>query len=115
MQIFFLNLERYITDVLQILTYEWDPLHLQGDCEAKNAYENYAPLLCTLLILKKPTTLITEYLWYIETEEFDLDGDYFHSEAVARRLCAYAEMHMTICNDPAWLPMLDHSEPGTCN
>lgn len=85
------HLESCLTKILQILTYEWDPLQIKDKPNAEEEYEDYAGALCSLLVLQKPFTAITEYLWEVETQVLGLDGNFTHTEEIAKRLFALTE------------------------
>jgi hypothetical protein len=85
------HLERYLMEVLQILTQEWDPLQVKGNSEAEAEYGDYVSAVCAMLVLKKPLADIVDYLWEIETQVMGLDGNYAHTEEIARRLFALGE------------------------
>jgi len=85
------QLESCLSNILQILTYEWDPLQIKDKPDAAQAYEDYAGALCNLLVFQKPLTVIIEYLWEVETRVLGMDGNFTRTEEIAKRLFALAE------------------------
>lgn len=86
------HLESCLTKILQILTYEWDPLQIKDKPNAEEEYEDYPDAICNLLVLQKPLIAITEYLWEVETRVLELDGNFAHTEEIAKRLYALTEL-----------------------
>ena len=69
-----------------ILIQEWDPIGIKDIPEAQDEYDAYVPGIYKLLISRKPTYEVFEYLWSIETEYMSLCGDRQRTKQVAERL-----------------------------
>ncbi len=76
-------LHQQIKDVL--LT-EWDPVGVQAIPEAQDEYDSYIPTIHSMLISRKPTYEVFEYLMWLETEHMGLTADRQRTQSIAEML-----------------------------
>ncbi len=74
-----------------ILIQEWDPIGINDIPEAQDEYDAYVSGVYRLLISRKPTYEVFEYLWFIETEHMALCGDRQRTKQVAELLVGLTE------------------------
>jgi hypothetical protein len=55
-----------------------------------NEYDAYVPTIYKLLITRRPSQEIFDYLWWLETDHMGLLGDHQTTEWFARRLIEVA-------------------------
>lgn len=54
---------------------DWDPIGVGSIPEAQDEYEAYVPKICELLKSRKSRNEITDYLWWLTTEQIGLSGN----------------------------------------
>lgn len=72
--------------IAKILLKDWDPIGIQNIAEAYDEYDSYVPIIYKLLISKKDSDEIFEYLWWIETEQMGLCGNRELTKNIAKKL-----------------------------
>jgi hypothetical protein len=90
------NYRREIARVSRILFAMWDPIGINADEEASDEYDAYAPIICRMLIERRPVVELVEYLWMVETEQMGLPGDREHTEMFVGQLMVMAPSIFTI-------------------
>jgi hypothetical protein len=87
----FLNrAQRMHAEIRKALLEEWDPIGVKDIPEAKNEYDGYVPKIYKMLIQRKTTEEIFDYLWWVENEYMGLTGNRQATMAFAERLMSLA-------------------------
>lgn len=72
--------------IRDVLLKEWDPIGVQTIPEAQDEYDGYVPTLHSMLISRKPTHEVFEYLMWLETEHMGLTADRQRTQSIAEKL-----------------------------
>ena len=81
------------SEIKKILINEWDPIGVRDINEAQDEYDSYVPAIYKMLVLRKSSHEIFEYLWWVETEHMGLTGDRQHTESIAERLLSLVDRY----------------------
>lgn len=66
-----------------VLLREWDPIGIADVPEAQDEYDSYVPQIYGLLIRRENRQKLVDYLWWAETENMGLCGNYRRTERIA--------------------------------
>jgi hypothetical protein len=72
--------------IKDVLLREWDPIGVQAIPEAQDEYDSYVPTIHSMLISRKPTHEVFEYLMWLETEHMGLTADRQRTQSIAEML-----------------------------
>ena len=72
--------------IWEILIKEWDPIGVQAIDEAQDEYDAYIPKIYSMLIARKPSSEVFEYLLWLETEHMGLKADRQRTSYIAEKL-----------------------------
>jgi len=78
--------KKYHDTVRQALLNDWDPIGIRKEPGAQDEYDSYIPMVCKLLMTKRPVHEVFDYLWRLETEHMRLTGTRRETEQFAERL-----------------------------
>ena len=84
--------KKYHAAIHDVLWREWDPIgvsHLSG---AEDEYDSYIGQIYGMLIRREPRRNWFDFLWWVETEHMGLKGNRQHTESIADRLLAIADL-----------------------
>lgn len=83
--------KRLISQVCEILWSKWDPIGVNGFCNAKDEYDSYAPHIAGLILKGANVKEIASELTRIERDQMGLsctEEREQHDQAVAKQLVA---------------------------
>jgi len=72
--------------VSAILLGEWDPIGIRDVPNAGDEYSSYATPIAKMIIARKSTFDLSNYLFRIEIDEMGLNGDKGRARSVAEKL-----------------------------
>lgn len=76
----------YRANIRRALREVWDPMGICDIPELETEYDVFIPRLHELLISRRPTLEVVQYLWSAETEDLKLGGNWRACEKAAERL-----------------------------
>jgi len=82
------QVRRHHAAIREAVMGQWDPIGVAAVPEAADEYDAYVPTIYGLLVDRKSTLEIFEYLWWLETQHMGLGGDRQATEAFAAKLAA---------------------------
>jgi len=72
--------------IKNVLMQDWDPIGVQEIPEAQDEYDNYVPMIYSMLISRKPVNEVLEYLLWLEGEHMGLTVDHQRTQLIAEKL-----------------------------
>jgi hypothetical protein len=75
-----------LQSIQKVLLEEWDPIGVGDMPEAQDEYNSYASTIFELLMLNKSKSEIFDFLWWVETEHMEMEGDIKKTEKIVERI-----------------------------
>ncbi|NDP59178.1 MAG: hypothetical protein GZ090_07465 [Oxalobacteraceae bacterium] len=73
----------------EVLQKDWDPIGIQFISDADDEYGAYVPAIYSMLIARKPSSQVLEYLLWLETEHMGLTADRQRTQKIAEKLVSF--------------------------